>query len=85
MELIKYNNEFFYTYQRDGNDRNGNSIYIVHIVKEYYPCKNDKEYIYANYNYTIATNQKRRLTKNNELRLQSYNIKADIEHIIERA
>lgn len=89
MELVQYNNDFFYTYQRNGNDRNGNPIYKVNIFKKYYPCStgtmtNTKNYVYSNYSYTIAQNQNRRLTKENDLRLQSYNIKADIERIIDR-
>ena len=84
MELIQYNNDFFYTYQRNGNDRNGNPIYKVNVFKKYFPCKNTTEFVYANYNCTIAHEQKRRLTKENDLRLQSYNIQADIERIIER-
>ena len=89
MELIQYNNDFFYTYQRNGNDRNGNPIYKVNIFKKYFPCSthgmdNTKNYIYSNYNCTIASSQNRKLTKENDLRLQSYNIKTDIERIIER-
>ena len=89
MELVQYNNDFFYTYQRNGNDRNGNPIYKVNIFKKYYPCStgtmdNAKNHVLSNYNCTIASMQKRRLTKENELRLQSYNIKSDIENIIKR-
>ena len=89
MELVQYNNDFFYTYQRNGNDRNGNPIYKVNIFKKYYPCStgtmdNAKNYVYSNYNYTVASMQKRRLTKENELRLQSYNIQDDVENIIKR-
>ena len=89
MELIQYNNDFFYTYKRNGNDRNGNPIYKINIFKKYYPCSigtmdNTINYVYSNYNCTIAHEQKRKLTKENDLRLQSYNIKADIERIIER-
>lgn len=89
MELVQYNNDFFYTYQRNGNDRNGNAIYLVNVFKVYLPCSthgmnNTANYIYCNYNYTIANMQKRRLVKN-ELRLQSSNIQADVENIINRS
>lgn len=84
MELVQYNDEFFYTFSRNGNDINGNPIYLVNIFKRYYPCKNTMEFIYANYNFTYATNTGRKLTKHNEIRLQSYNIKSDIENIIKR-
>lgn len=84
MELIKYNDLFFYTYNRNGNDKNGNPIYLVNVFKIYYPCNNQTEYVHANYNCTIAHEQKRKLTKTNELRLQSYNIKSDVENIIKR-
>lgn len=88
MELIQYNNDFFYTYQRNGNDRNGNAIYLVNIFKKYFPCSthgidNTKNYVYSNYNCTIAQGQKKRLVKN-EIRLQSSNIQSDIENIINR-
>ena len=87
MELIQYNDTFFYTYQRNGSDRNGNAIYKVNIFKKYYPCSthgmnNTKNHVLSNYNCTVASMQKRRLTKDGDFRIKSYNVKSDVENII---
>ena len=77
MELIQYNNDFFYTYQRSGNDRNGNPIYIVNIFEKWYNVRtNDEGFERLN----ACTG--RTLDKGGNIRLQSYNIKADVERII---
>ena len=56
--------------QRNGNDRNGNPIYIVNIF--------DAEKLYLNYNYSTG----RKLDKYGNIRMVSYSLDADIQSII---
>ena len=77
MELASYynNNEkemmqFLVTIQRQGNDRNGNPIYLVNIF--------DGSCLSVNYNYRTG----RKMDKYGNLRIQSYNIDASVQNII---
>ena len=81
MEMVKIGN-YHVTYQRQGNDRNGNPIFLVNVFHQYYPCGNNSEWVYGNYNYTISTQQKKRLDKYGNIRIQSYNIEDSINRII---
>ena len=66
MELIKINNDFFGTWQRQGNDKNGNPIYIVNIFKIY---ADDNV---QNITYVIASKVGRQLDKYGNIKLKCY-------------
>ena len=70
MELIKILNKQGVTlqviYQRQGNDKNGNPIYIVNVFKN-------------NFNVNFLSNRKK--DKYNNIKIQSYNIDGDVQHI----
>ena len=74
MELIKILNKKGITlqvaYQRQGNDKNGNPIYIVNVFK------NNGTY---NFNVNYLSNRKK--DKYNNIKIQSYNIDRDVQHI----
>ena len=53
-------------YQRQGNDRNGNPLYIINIFRD-------------NINVNWKSNKKK--DKYNNIKIQSYSIDADIRHI----
>lgn len=67
MELKQYNN-FFVVYQRQGNNKNGNPIYIINIF--------DSDFY--NVNWRIG----RRLNKYGNIKITSYNINETIQSII---
>lgn len=78
MELASFYNhnekemmQFLVTIQRQGNDRNGNPIYLVNIFNG--SC------LSVNYNYKAD----RKLDKYGNLRIQSYNIDASVQNIID--
>lgn len=58
------------SYQRQGNDKNGNPIYILNIFK------NNGTY-YFNINYLSD----RRKDKHNNIKMQSYDIQRDIQYV----
>lgn len=66
MELLQLNNDFFGTYQRQGNDKNGNAIYIVNIFKRY---SNDNV---QNITYILASKVGRNLDKYGNIKLKCY-------------
>ena len=77
MELASFYNhneeemkQYLVTIQRQGNDRNGNPIYLVNIF--------DGSCLSANYNYKAD----RKLDKYGNIRLQSYNVDASVQAII---
>ena len=74
MELIEYKNHFI-TYQRQGNDKNGNSIYLVNIFQKMSFGN------WQNVNYWRCKDKK--LDKYNNIRMQSYNIEKDCKKLIE--
>ena len=77
MEIVQYNESTFYTYERNGNDRNGNPIYKVNIFEKWYNVRtNDEGFERLN----ACTG--RTLDKGGNIRLQSYNIKVDVQRII---
>ena len=67
MKLKQYNN-FFVTYQRQGNDRNGNPIYIINIF--------DSDF------YNINWKSNRKKDKYGNIKTTSYNIDDTIQVII---
>ena len=56
--------------QRQGNDKNGNPVYLVNIF--------DGEKLYLNYNYSSG----RRMDKYGNIRLVSYSLDADVQRIV---
>ena len=70
MELIKILNKqgvpLQVIYQRQGNDKNGNPIYIINVFKN-------------NLNVNYFSNRKK--DKYNNIKIQSYNIEGDVQHI----
>ena len=76
MELIKINDTFFGTWQRQGNDKNGNAIYIVNIF-EIYSDDNVQ-----NITYILASKAGRQLDKYGNIKLKCY--KQDILPFMQR-
>lgn len=74
MEII-VNENTICTYQRQGNDKNGNPIYLVNIFQKMTFGN------WQNVNYWRCKDKK--LDKYNNIRLQSYNIEADCKNLIE--
>jgi len=64
--------QYLVTTQRQGNDRNGNPIYLVNIF--------DGSCLSVNYNYKAD----RKLDKYGNLRIQSYNIDASVQNMIDQ-
>ncbi len=77
MELkqSKTNNFFYYSCQRQGNDKNGNPIYIVNI---FYDCGSGEKISFINMN--CRTNI--RMDKYGNIKMQSYSIDESMESII---
>ena len=77
MELIniitKTGIELQVTYQRQGNDKNGNPIYIINVFKNN-----------GTYNFNVNYWSDRRKDKYNSIRIQSYDIVGDIQYICDR-
>lgn len=74
VKIVKNGIEYFCAYQRQGNDRNGNPIYIVGIFQEYETT--EKRY------YCMNSQAGKRLDKYGNLKFTSYNILYDIDHIL---
>ena len=77
MELASFYNrnekeikQFLVTIQRQGNDKNGNPIYLVNIF--------DGTCLSVTYNYKTG----RKMDKYGNLRIQSYNIDASVQNMI---
>jgi len=77
MELANFYNyngkdmkQYLVTIQRQGNDRNGNPIYIVNIF--------DGTCLSVNYNYKTG----HKMDKYGNLRVQSYNIDDSVQNMI---
>jgi hypothetical protein len=75
MELIEYKN-YFVTYQRQGNDVNGNPIYLVNVFERY-----GNYWQNANFVKFKATNK---LDKYGNIRIKSYNIIDDIKFMLDK-
>lgn len=83
MELIKVTTkagiELRATYQRQGNDKNGNPIYIINIFK-----KSGYKNFYNNITYFVAERNNIKLDKYGNIRLSSYDIDSTIQNIIDQ-
>ena len=70
MELVKILNkqgvELQVIYQRQGNDKNGNPLYIINVFRD-------------NLNVNYLSNRKK--DKYNNIKIKSYNIEGDVHHI----
>ena len=81
MELIKVMTktgiELRATYQRQGNDKNGNPIYIINIFK-----KSGYKNFYNNITYFVAERDNIKLDKYGNIRVSSYDIGGTIQNII---
>ena len=81
MELInittKTGIELQVTYQRQGNDKNGNPIYIINIFQ-----KSGYKIFYNNITYFVTERSNIKLDKYGNIRLSSYNIDDTIQRII---
>lgn len=76
MELLQIGN-YFIAYQRAGNDKNGNPIFLINVFQQYGGQK------WYNINYADKGKHGKRLDKNGNIRMQSYNIEADVKYMIE--
>lgn len=63
---------YYICYQRQGNDKNGNPIYLINVFE----CENDRFY---NCNFK----QSRKSDKNGNIRIQSYNIGDTITRLLD--
>ena len=86
VKIVKNGIDYFCTYQRQGNDKNGNPLYIVNIFK-WYGFEHLNDYttkVLSNCNFTYATNTNRRLDKYGNIKFTSYNILSDIDYILQK-
>ena len=72
MELMQLKENLIVTYQRQGNNKNGNPIYIVNFFQKI----GDN---WVNINYSIPNRP--RLDKYCNFRLTSYNIEETVKYI----
>ena len=75
VKIVKNGIEYFCTYQRQGNDKNGNPLYIVNVFRTAESGK---------YFYTMNPVIERRFDKYGNLKFTSYNILYDIDHILQK-
>jgi hypothetical protein len=75
-QITKNKNDYIIIYQKNGNDLNGNKLYLINVFKK----------VYDNY-YNI--NAKFRnyfpLDKKDNIKIQSYNINETIDYILSKA
>lgn len=76
MELVKVK-DYLVTYQRQGNDRNGNTIYIINVFTLH-------QNYYINMNACLNTLAKVKLDKYGNIKMTSYNIQSDIDFLISK-
>ena len=77
VKIVKNGIEYFCTYQRQGNDKNGNPLYVVNIFKTYGIVKT---FHFRNLNLETE----RRLDKYGNIKFTSYNILSDIDYILQK-
>ena len=75
VKIVKNGIDYFCTYQRQGNDKNGNPLYIVNIFRSTESGK---------YFYTMNPVINRRLDKYGNIKFTSYNILSDINYILQK-
>ena len=73
MELKKIDNDYYATWEKQGNNRNGNPIFIVNIFQKL----SDDNF----WNVNIKTGA--RLDKYDNIKLSSYNIEDSIRNLIQ--
>lgn len=73
VKIVKNGIEYFCTYQRQGNDKNGIPLYIVNIFRA---TESGKHF------YTMNPALNRRLDKYGNIKITSYNILDDINYIL---
>lgn len=61
-------------YQRQGNDKNGNPIYMVNVLRSYQGG-------YPNINYQVSDYKR---DKYDNIKTTSYNIESTIDHILSK-
>lgn len=71
---LKLINGFLVGYQRQGNDKNGNPIYLINIWEQY----SQSEW------YNINNRTSARLDKYYNIRVQSYNISDTIQQLLDQ-
>jgi hypothetical protein len=71
MELY-FIDGYYITIQRQGNNKNGNPLYIVNIFQK----------VYNSFTNINNHQSKYKLDKHNNIKLTSYNIMADVKAII---
>ena len=79
MNYLYLNENYFVVYQRQGNNANGNPLFIINFFYKYFDRGQQKK-TYSNYNVCILG---QRRDKHNNIKLESYNIEADIIRIFE--
>ena len=75
VKIVKNGIDYFCTYQRQGNDKNGNPLYIVNVFRMTESGK---------YFYTMNPATNRRLDKYGNIKFTSYNILSDINYILQK-
>ena len=76
MELVRISDNVWYTFQRNGSDRNGNSKYLVEIFQEF------GEDNIQNITYMVATRNNKVLNKYGSIPVKCY--KNQIRDIVVR-
>ena len=71
MDLIRINNNQFYTIRDNGRDRNGNSKYLINVFQEFESGN------ILDITFPVARKNNIKLTKNNELSLKMYKHQID--------
>ena len=69
MEFKKLYKNYYYSYQRHGNNKNGRNIYLINIFA--------KDGTFENINYALHVNKGIKVDKNYNIRLSCY--KQEIE------
>ena len=78
MKILEYN-DFLITYIRQGNDKNGNPIYLVNIFKSCYNIKDKTNYYWDNINYLMKN---RTTDKNGNIKIKTSDIISIIKTMI---
>lgn len=82
VKIVKNGIEYFCTYQRQGNDKNGNPFYIVNVFKTYGIVTYGIVKTFHFRNLNLET--ERRLDKYGNLKFTSYNILSDIDYVLQK-
>ena len=77
VKIVKNGIDYFCTYQRQGNDKNGNPLYIVNVFRWH---EREQSIHFDKLNFETE----RRFDKYGNLKFTSYNILYDIDHILQK-